>query len=180
MDPSEAKAVHQRPAVIQELEWRRHESYDGTSEVNPVEKLFFRFYNGELCRIVVNYDRSTTEGMTAEDMVEVLSAEYGTGTTPATELVFPTIFKETVKAIASWEDPQHSFNLVRSSYQSRFGMIMYSKRLDALAEAATVEAIRLDRQEAPQKEIERQMREARDDRVRLEKTRELNRERFLP
>jgi hypothetical protein len=33
-------------------------------------------------------------------------------------------------------------------------MILYSKRLNALAEAAIVEALRLDAQEAPQKEVE--------------------------
>ena len=90
--------------------------------------------NGQLFRMVVSYDRSRTEGMTVEDMIEAISANYGTGTTPAAELIFPTIYNESVKVIARWEDSQYSFNLVRSSYQPRFGMVMFSKRLDALAQ----------------------------------------------
>jgi len=30
-----------------------------------------------------------------------------------------------------WEDAQHSFNLFRSSHQSTFGLLIFSKRLDS-------------------------------------------------
>jgi hypothetical protein len=39
-------------------------------------------------------------------------------------------------------------------------MLVLSKRLDALARAAIVEAIRLDEPEAPQREIQRQKKQA--------------------
>ena len=35
----------------------------------PVKDLLLSFYNGRLFRIVANYDRYRTEGMTAEDVV---------------------------------------------------------------------------------------------------------------
>ena len=59
------------------------------------------------------------------------------------------MYNDSEKVIARWEDSQYSFNLFRSSYQPTFGMVVFSKRLDALARLAIVEAIRLDEQEAP-------------------------------
>ena len=57
-------------------------------------------------------------------------------------------------------------------------MIAFSKRLDALARAATAEAIRLDAQEAPQREIQRQHREDEKNRESLEKARQVNKSNF--
>ena len=71
--PSEAKAIHERPAVIQELEWRAPFT-DSSQRSDSVGNILFRFYNGELYRLVVTYDRERTEGMTAEDIVEAFSA----------------------------------------------------------------------------------------------------------
>jgi hypothetical protein len=82
--------------------------------------------------------------------------------------------------MARWEDPQYSFNLFRSSYQPTFGMLVFSKRLDALAQAAIGEAIRLDEQEAPQREIERQKKQDEENRVAQEKARPGNKANFHP
>ena len=56
--PSEAKVIYQRPAVIQELEWRPQSSYSSSAQGDPVEEVLFSFYNGELYRIVVIYDQA--------------------------------------------------------------------------------------------------------------------------
>jgi hypothetical protein len=61
-----------------------------------------------------------------------------------------------------------------------FGMVMYSKRVDALARAAIVEAIRLDEQEAPQRETERQKKKDDENRVQQEKDRRANKAPFRP
>src|SRR5712692_3903559 len=143
--PSEAKVIHQRPAVIQELEWQPNR-YPGSSPADSVKSIQFSFCNGDLFRMVVNYDRYKTEGLTAEDMIEAISSQYGTATTPDAEIIFPSLYHETVKVIARWEDSQYSLSLVRSSYQPSFGMIVLSKRLDTLAEAAITEALLLDQQ----------------------------------
>src|SRR5438093_184407 len=76
MKPSEARVIHQRPAVIQELEWRPPRSV-GLPQADPVKEGLFSFYNGELFRMVVNYDQHRTDGLTDEDMVEAISARYG-------------------------------------------------------------------------------------------------------
>jgi hypothetical protein len=59
-------------------------------------------------------------------------------------------------------------------------MVIYSKRLDALARAAIVEAIRLDNQEAPQRETERQNKKDEENRARQEKARRANKGPFRP
>jgi hypothetical protein len=59
-------------------------------------------------------------------------------------------------------------------------MVIYSKRLDALARAAIVEAIRLDDQEAPQRETERQKKKDEENRVQREKARQANKAPFRP
>jgi hypothetical protein len=160
--PSEVRVIHERPALIQELEWRPQGSLSSSPPAEPVSEVLFSFYNGDLFRIVVNYDRHRTEGLTDEDMVNAISAKYGTATRPGAKIILFSsfaVYNDNEKVIARWEDSQYSFNLFRSSYQRAFGMLVFSKQLDALAQAAIVEAIRLDEQEAPQREIERQKQE---------------------
>jgi hypothetical protein len=127
--------------------------------------------------------------MTAEDIVEAVSAKYGT-TRPVAEIILSStqfynggekiISDRTEKIIARWEDTQYSFSLFQPSYQSTFGMIMYSKRLDALARTAIVESVRLDKQEAPRREIERQKKKDEENRARQEKARQSNKAHFRP
>jgi len=157
-EPSEAKALHARPALIQEMGWRPLSSVGSTFQ-DPVREVLFSFYNDALFQMVVNYDDYRTEGLTDEDMIEAISAKYGTATRPdAKIIVFSTsqVCNDSEVVIARWENSQYSFNLFRSSYQPTFGMLVFSKRLHALAQTAIAEAIRLDEQEAPVREIERQ------------------------
>lgn len=181
MKPSEAKATHLRPAVIQELEWQPQISL-AASQADPVKGIFFSFYNGALFRIVVNYDRYRTEGLTTEDVANAISARYGAATRPDVEVIFSSsqVYNDSEVVVARWEDSQYSFNLFRSSYQPTFGLVAFSKRADALARAAIAEAIRLDEQEAPQREIERQKKQDAEDRTALEKVRLGNKPNFRP
>jgi hypothetical protein len=180
MKPSEARTLHQRPAVIQELTWASLLSLGSSPPADPVRTILFSFYNGELFRMVVSYDRYKTEGLTTADVVEALSARYGTATQPAVEITFSStqVYNDSEKVIARWEDSQYSFNLFRSSYQPTFGMMAFSKRLDGLARAAIVEAFRLDEQEAPQREIDRQKAQDDEGRTVQEKARLMNKPNF--
>jgi len=182
VEPSEARMIHKRPAVVQELEWRPQGFLSSTPQVDPVSEVLFSFYNGELFRMVVNYDRHRTEGLTDEDMVEAISAKYGTATRPEAKILFSSfqVYNDSEKVIARWEDPQYSFDLFRSSYQPTFGMLVLSKQLDGLARAAIVEAIRLDEQEAPQREIQRQKQEDEANRVEQDAARLVNKAAFRP
>src|SRR6266705_6009735 len=181
--PSEARVIHPRPAVIQELEWRPQRFLASSPQVDPVKEILFSFYNGELFRMVVNYDQHKTEGLTDEDMVEAISARYGTATRPDAKIVLFSsfqVYNDSEKVIARWEDSQYSFNLFRSSYQPTFGILVLSKRLDALAGAAIVEAIRLDEQEAPEREIERQTKQDEENHAAQEQARLVNKPSFRP
>lgn len=184
MEPSEARTIHRRPALIQELEWRpQHFLGDSSPKTDPVGELLFSFYSDELFRIVVNYDRYKTEGLTDEDMIEAISAKYGTATRPAAKTISfssSLVYNNKEKVIACWEDAQYSLNFFRSSRQSTLGMVVFSKRLDGLARAAVVEAIRLDEQEAPERELERKRKQDEDSRIAQAKARLTNKATFRP
>ena len=53
---------------------------------DAVARVTFGFYNDQLFRIVVDYDRLRTEGMTEADMVGAISETYG----PPSRRVVPT------------------------------------------------------------------------------------------
>jgi hypothetical protein len=152
MNPTEAKTLHQHPALIQELWWQR--SFGGSSpQADPVREVVFSFCGGALFRMVVNYDRYRTEGLTDEDMIEAISAKYGIAARPVAVIVLfssSQVYNDHEIVIARWEDSQYSYSLYRSSNQPTFGMLIFSKRLDALAHTAIAEAILLDNQGAPQ------------------------------
>ena len=178
LKPLQTKLIHKRPSVIQELTWWPRESSGSSLQADSVWQVFFTFYNGELYRILVTYDRHATKGLTAEDMVQAVSAQYGTATRPDAQISFPTneLYRSTEKVIARWEDSQYSINLFRSSFLNSFGLVMFSKRLDGEAEAAIAEAVELERQKAPQTEVARMKKEADN----LELARQKNRKIFRP
>jgi hypothetical protein len=157
--------IHQRPAVIQEMTfWSLHSSPSRVG-VEPGSQILFSFYNGELYRIAVTFDRDATEGLTDEDMVQAVSARYGTGTRLYPGINLPTndVFARSEEIIiARWEDSQNAVNLLRSGNMNSFRLAVFSKRLDAQAVAASTESVKLEKQEAPQKEIDRQKKEVDD------------------
>ena len=181
--PSQARLIHQRPAMIQELEWRPRNSISSPLQTDSVKEILFGFYNGRLYRIVVNYDQYKTEGLTGEDLIESISAQYGKPTMPVAKIISSSssqAFNDSEKVIARWEDPQYSINLFRFSYRPSFGLLIFSKQLDALAQVAIVEAIRLDQQEAPQREIDRQNKQDEEKRAAEQKARPANKVGFRP
>jgi hypothetical protein len=187
--PSETNAIHKRPAVIQELAWQAPFT-DSSRRAESVANILFKFYNGELYHLVVTYDRERTEGLTAEDIVEAVSAQYGTAARPDAEIILSSthllsdgeklISDRSEKVIARWADSQYSFNLFQYSSEATFGLVVYSKRLDDLARAASLESVRLDKQEAPQREIESRKKKDEENRARQEKARRANKEAFRP
>jgi len=181
LDPSRAKLIHRRPALIQELDWRA-QPLGPSTQAEAVKEVVFSFYNDQLYRIVVNYDRYKTEGLTAEDLIEAISATQGTATRVNTEIILSSIYadNETLEVLARWEDAQYSFNLVRFSHAPSFTLVAVSKRLDAMARAAVIEAIRLDAEEAPQREIELQKKQAEENRLQQGKARLANKPSFRP
>jgi len=179
--PADARLVHQRPALIQEIDWQPPSTIVAAlAKADPVREATLCFFNGQLYRIVVTYDRYRIEGMTAEDLVDAISATYGPATKPAAEIGFHSIYGETAPVLARWQDAEYSYNLVRIGDQSGFALILYSKRLELLAQAAITEAVRLDALEAPQREIAQQKKHDQDEGLVLEKARSLNKPNFRP
>jgi hypothetical protein len=176
--PIDVKVIHTRPALLQELTWWPP-TVPGTSyRADSVEQMLFSFCNGELYKISVTYDTSSTQGLTAGDMVESISAKYGPATTlqPNADSVLNERFSSSEKDIASWENPQYSFKLVRPSFTARFGLIIFSKQANATAELATKDAVALEIQEKPQREADLKQKEASD----LEAERQKNQKAFRP
>jgi hypothetical protein len=176
---SDAKRVHQRPVLIEELEWHPG-GFRSSANADPIKEGLLSFYKGELYRIVVTYDRDRVTGMTLDDIIAAISGTYGIATRPTAEIAYHSNYAEVAPVIARWQDSEYSYNLVRSGRGDSFGLVMYSKRLDALAAAAISEAVRLDAVEAPERAIEASQKQEREDRLALEKARSVNAPNFQP
>jgi len=167
---ADVKTIHARPILIQELTWWPSSSPGVSSRPDSVEQILFSFSNGELYKISVTYEHASIEGLTAEDMVKSISAKYGPATSVESEIdpVMNAGYNMKQKPLASWEDSQYSFDLVRSSLTDRFGLVMYSKRVNADAELSIAQAVKVEEQERPEKEANLRKKEADDlDAVRL-------------
>ena len=178
--PSQVKVIHRRPALIQELEWRP-QPLGPSLQTESVNEVVFSFYNSELFRIVVSYDRSVTEGLTADDLIAAISAMYGTPemlTPPANAVVGQ--YGDPEEILARWQDPEYCFDLIRSTYGPTFRLMGVLKRLQAPVQAAIAEAKRLDDREAPQRDAARIADEREVERARLEKSRLVNKPKFRP
>ena len=177
---SQAKVIHSRPALNQELEWRP-QSLGPSDQRESANEVVFSFYNGELYRIAISYDRYEIEGLTADDIIEAVSAIYGpVANLPIQVKPLEDRYGDQDEVVARWQDPQYSFDLMRSSYGPAFKLIGILKRLDSQARAAIQEAKRLDIQEAPQRDAARQASEQEAVRAKLEKSRLVNKPRFRP
>lgn len=180
MNASEAKVIYSRPALLQELTWRP-QPLGSSTHAEPAEEVVFSFYNGELFQVAINYDRHETEGLTPDDLVDAISATYGTSTRPAAPAkASPPTYGEQEEVHAQWQDPQFRFNLVRSSYGPNFRLVGMLKRLEEPAQSAKIEAARLDAQEAPQREADRVAKQNEVERARLEQVRLVNKRKFRP
>jgi hypothetical protein len=178
----EPRLVHQRPELIQELMWLPSTTATSEADGNSVRKVLFTFYGDQLSRIVVSYDRDRTEGLTAEDLVEAVSAMYGVPTASGRGMTAQVVPSSSAhdRLVANWEDPHYSVTLFRSSYLSTFGLVLLSKRLDALTTLASAEALLQDDREAPQREVERQQKLTPENRLRQETARQANKATFKP
>jgi hypothetical protein len=178
--PSQAKLIHSRPALVQELEWRPR-SLGPSPKDESAEGVVFSFYNGTLFRIAVKYDRYVTEGLTTEDFVEAISEVYG----PPAKLPPPAkpvkeSYGDEEETVARWEDPQYRFDLLRAPYGPAYTLVGTLKNLEAPVQAANAEAKRLDDLEAPQRDAARATAEKDAKDASLEKARLVNKPKFRP
>jgi hypothetical protein len=182
---SEVKTIHQRPALLQDLEWRPSRWANGSTaaSTDPVDQILFSFYDDQLFRVVVDYGQDRTEGMIGQDMIEAISAVYGTplGRTYRASRPGSRLETQSGSPLARWGDSEHAIVLYQtSSYRPAYRLIVTDIRLDDLARKAESQSVRLDDQEAPAREIARQKKERDDQRAAAAKARVANKGAFRP
>lgn len=175
---ADVKTIHVRPMLIQEFSWWPSSSSAGPSRPDGVQQILFSFSNGELYKMSVTYERSSTEGLTADDMVRSISAKYGPATNVESEvdIALNKAYDHKQGPVASWQDSQSSLDLVRSPYGDRLGLVIYSRAANAAADLGIAEAVKLEEQQRPEKEANEKKKEA----DALEVTRERNQKSFRP
>src|SRR5881397_1821550 len=104
MKTTEAKTIHERPAVIQTLEWNQVGYSAPGAKTTSVRSIRFDFYNGELWKMVVTYNPAETNGLTANDIMEAISEAYGTATTPGDSVSVSnsSTYEDQEKVLARW------------------------------------------------------------------------------
>lgn len=183
---SEVKTLHERPAVLQDLEWRPLRWIPGTvsASTDPVGQMVFSFYDDQLFRIVVDYRHDGTAGMTNADLIEAISAIYGAPlakSSRAPARVPSEVEADSGVAVARWGDREHAIVLYRtSSYGEALRLIVTAIPTDALARKAEDQARRLEEREGPSRELARQKQARADGIAAAQKARAANKKAFLP
>lgn len=183
---SEAKVLHQRPALIQELTWRPRfrARRPSAPETESVAQMVFAFHNDFLYRVTVEYDPERTAGLTNADMIESMRAVYGpvsTGMTPRAPARSSAYEEDPGALIAFWAEGDRTVILYRRSPTvSRFTLVVTSEPEAALARTAAGRAAVLDAREAPAREAARDKQDAEDRRTADEKARTTNKGTFRP
>lgn len=179
-DPSQATLTHSRPALIQELTWRP-QPLGWSPDGEAAQKVVFSFYNGQMFRAAVDYDRYAIEGLTADDLIEAISVGYGEASRPnAPTKATDGVYGDHQELLARWEDARFCFDLLRSSYGPSYKLVGVLKELDAKAQTAILEATRMDTREAPQRDAARVLVEGNAAKAKLEKARLANKAKFRP
>jgi len=184
---SDVSLIHQRPALIQDLQWTTPYFIGQTVEpqTDPVRQIVFSFVDDQLFRLTINYERNRTEGMTDADMIASLSGRYGVPVTPSRPTRASSTFidraaPESTMPVAQWSEGDAVVVLSRSAFTGAYQLVVTSTRLDALARTASAESIRLDEREAPARDIAQRQQQADDTRLAKEKARLANKEKFQP
>lgn len=163
-DAAEAKTLHERPAKIQELAWRAPYSASDAVGVDPVRDILLSFYDDQLYRVVVTYERTRIEGLTDADLIESLSTVYGApllaNRKSARAASSGVDVPSDMTLVARWEKGDSSVMLIRAMFSPGLQLILTSHALNARARTATAQAVRLDEREAPQRDIDDRKRDA--------------------
>jgi hypothetical protein len=176
---ADARTLHERPAKIQELEWRAPYASSGRELADPVRGAVFTFCNDALYQVVVSYDRDRTDGLTNSDIIESLTAVYGAPVLKSARSRPPAALPETA-VLAQWDSPGSSLTLLRGAYSAEFQLVLMSKALSTRARNAIREAGRMDATEAPRRELEQRKKEVADAASARDKMRTTNKAAFRP
>src|SRR5690349_21494088 len=67
---ADVKTLHERPAKIQEFEWRAPYASSRDEVADPVRGAVFSFCDDALYQVVVSYDRGRTDGLANSDIIQ--------------------------------------------------------------------------------------------------------------
>jgi hypothetical protein len=177
----DTKTLHDRPGHIQELEWRAPYVPTAAEMPDPVRDVRFSFYNDALYQLVVTYDHDRMEGLTNGDVIESVSAIYGVPLLRHARVPLPAAdATEEATLVAQWEDAGALLTLTRGTYSRDYQLVLISKTLNPRAAAAIREALRLDTQEAPQRELDQRKKDVAEARAASDKARVVNKVAFKP
>jgi hypothetical protein len=141
---TELKLVHERPALMQDLEWRPQDLAGSISADDPVNRVLFSFYRDQLYRILVTYQHNRIEGLTDDDLVDSLSSAYGMPVTSAAAKVLRPLetpdLGEQYRVVARWENAEHSIVLVRGVDLVPLSLVMLAKHAATDARHADLES----------------------------------------
>lgn len=176
---ADTKTLHERPAKIQELEWRTPYSSSGGALADPVRGAVFSFFDDALYQVAVNYDRDRTDGLTDSDIVDSLKALYGEPVLRSARNRPPATHPDAL-VLAQWDGPASSLTLLRDTHSMEFQLVLVSKALSMQARTAIREAGRLDAIEAPRRELEERKKQLADAADARDKIRTTNKGAFRP
>jgi hypothetical protein len=181
--PPRANLLPHSLGAVLELTWRAQYVRRGVvPPADPVARLVFSFYEDQLFRIVIDYERDRTEGMTEADMVAGISEIYGQPskrTLPPSPVGLPPE-RDVDTVIAQWVDGDYSIALLGVESQAAFRMIVASARLEALARAAGGHAVPTYPPEMTSVDVARPNADVEKTRPAREKTRRANIASFTP
>jgi hypothetical protein len=175
----DTRMLHERPAKIQEIEWRSPYVRSGTELADPVRGLTFTFVDDALYQVLVSYDPDRTDGLTDSDIIASLTATYGTPVLKSARSRAPAAPVNSV-VLAQWDSADSSLTLLRGAYSTDFQLVLLSKSLSTRARDAIRESVRLDTAEAPQRELAQRKKEAADATAARDKIRTTNKAAFRP
>jgi hypothetical protein len=176
---ADIRVLHERPALIQELEWRAPYAHAANELADPVRTIVFSFCDNALYQVLVNYDPTRTEGLTNGDIIDSLTAAYGApvaGSARNRPLDSPV---DSV-VLAQWDRARSSLTLLRGVYSAEFQLMLTSKASSTRARGAIREGARLADADAPRREREQRKKEAADAIAARERLRASNKAAFRP
>ncbi len=145
---TDVKTLHERPSLIQTLEWQAPYARPGAEEADPVESVVFAFVDGQLYQITVDYDRPRIAGLTTADLVAGVEAVYGPRLPAQSQKARVDPMPEGTVVLGRWGDDSATVTLVRGPFEE-IRLLVRSTRLGQTAARAIAAARAQDVADAP-------------------------------
>jgi hypothetical protein len=177
---AQPRTIHSRPALLQELTWNPTAPLRLAEGADPVQRIVFHFVDDQLYKILVEYDRDRTAGLTKADLIAALGLTYGTRGALPPASTRPGYSLDSSVTVARWQQTDATVDLKHYEYGGGFGLAVTSPRLERAALAGTRAALVIDAREAPLKEAALIKQRDAQERETAAKRRSTNKDAFKP